>query len=84
MKHIAIFLAFLSPFFAVLKFVGGVNISWVIILAPVSIIFAFVLLVWVVAHIRALKYAYAGHTFTDEASYNKAIDDVMKIIQGAK
>ena len=38
----------------------------------------------VAAQIRALKYAYAGRSFTDEVAYNRAIDDVIKIIEGAK
>ncbi len=37
MKQIAIFLAFLSPFFAVLKFVGGFDIPLAVVLAPIKI-----------------------------------------------
>lgn len=49
MKYVAFVLALLTPLLAALKFVGGFNISWPAVLAPVSIIFALVLLVWTVA-----------------------------------
>lgn len=55
MKQIAIILAFLSPLLAVLKCVGGFDIPLAVVLAPISIIFAFVLLVWTVA-ISAVLY----------------------------
>lgn len=37
-----------------------------------------------VERIRALKYAFTGKLFSDEISYNKAIDDVIKVIEGAR
>lgn len=49
MKYIAMILAWLTPLLAALKYIGGFNISWPVILAPITPLFGFALLVLVVA-----------------------------------
>lgn len=49
MKYIAVILAWLTPLLAAFKFIGGFNISWSVVLFPITLLFGFALLAWVVA-----------------------------------